>query len=453
LFRNILDVVSKNGNMLISLGLKPNGAMQDCEVAFLKDLATWTRAVGEGIFATRPWLVYGGLEPGQESGEFELDKKGIVFEDPTTVRRGRLKMHEGDIRFTRNKDGKTNHAARLSWPEEPLTLASFSAKGVGKEANVPLGVCVGATRAAGSVGGHPHGRDVRRELSARKGKARFLSGLVGQMMGRMNMKRVVTSAALLCALAAPLPAEDAPKPSSHTVRDLEGWTVRVDDRLLAPPNDELGARALRFLEARLFDIKAVVAAEPLARLQAVPIVLDLTHGKLGAAQYHPSAGWLANNGYATNLEKCVHIPQAADLPTPRSINEQPWFVLHELAHAYHDQVLGFEEPRIRKAYDDFKQSGHGEQALLYDGRRVRHYGLTDAKEFFAEMTESYFGVNDFFPFNRAELMTAEPEIYELMRAIWGPVAGGRRTSATQRKTSPRSQRQRVCAGSVRSKNL
>ena len=39
------------------------------------------------------------------------------------------------------------------------------------------------------------------------------------------------------------------------------------------------------------------------------------------------------------------------------------------------------------------------------------------------MTESYFGLNDFFPFNRAELMTAEPAIYELMQAIWGPVAG------------------------------
>jgi alpha-L-fucosidase 2 len=49
--------------------------------------------------------------------------------------------------------------------------------------------------------------------------------------------------------------------------------------------------------------------------------------------------------------------------------------------------------------------------------------MTDHKEFFAEMTESYFGENDFFPFNRAELMTAEPEIFELMQAVWGPVAG------------------------------
>ncbi len=232
---------------------------------------------------------------------------------------------------------------------------------------------------------------------------------------------------ILCAAAGvvlsdPVLAQPA-KPASHSIRRVEGWTVRVDDRLLAPPNEALGAGALRFLECKLADIKAVVAAGPLARLQTVPIVLDLSHGKLSSMQYHPSADWLEENGYSTNLVQCVHIPVAAELATPRNINEQPWVVLHELAHAYHDQVLGFEDPRILTAYERFKKSGHGDAALLFNGERVRHYGLTDHKEFFAEMTETYFGENDFFPFNRAELLSAEPEILELMQAIWGPVAG------------------------------
>ena len=84
------------------------------------------------------------------------------------------------------------------------------------------------------------------------------------------------------------------------------------------------------------------------------IVLDLTHGKLRAMQYHPSADWLKANGYSTDLVKCVHIPEAADLPTPRNITEQPWVILHELAHAYHDQVLGFEEPRILRGLRGFQ---------------------------------------------------------------------------------------------------
>ena len=219
-------------------------------------------------------------------------------------------------------------------------------------------------------------------------------------------------------------------PITHTDRQLEGWTLRVDDRLTLPANVELGARALRFLAGKLVDIRAVVQPDALAKLQTIPIVLDLDHGDLRSLQYHPDAGWLADHGYATNLAKCVHIPRAADLATSRNINEQPWVILHELAHAYHDQVLGFDDPRILLAYEHYKKSGHGDATLLFDGTKVQHYALTDHKEFFAEMTEAYFGENDFFPFNRAELMMAEPTIFELMHAIWGPVAGGKARPVT-----------------------
>jgi putative heme-binding domain-containing protein len=208
------------------------------------------------------------------------------------------------------------------------------------------------------------------------------------------------------------------KPSSRTERNIRGWTVRIDDRLLKEPKDDLGKRALRFLENKLADIQAVVPTDKVKQLQEVTIVLDLSHGKLTSMQYHPSSDWLKKNGYSFDLAKCVHIPRAADLPTKRNINEQPWVILHELAHAYHDQVLGFEEPRIKEAYEKYRKSGHGDKTLLYDGRDVRHYALTNQMEFFAEMTEAYFGVNDFFPFNRAELKKAEPEIYILLKDVW-----------------------------------
>lgn len=231
--------------------------------------------------------------------------------------------------------------------------------------------------------------------------------------------------ALLLACLAPLaraaepPAKDEPaKPTTRTDKTIEGWTVRVDDRLLRAPDDELGKRAMRFLEGKLSDIKVVVPADKVKKLQSVVIVLDLSHGKLSSMQYHPSAGWLKANGYSADLEKCVHIPKAADLPTKRSINEQPWVILHELSHAYHDQVLGFDEPRVKEAYEKYKKSGRGDNTLLFNGKRVKHYALTTPMEFFAEMTEAYFGVNDFFPFTRGELKESEPEIFDLLAIIW-----------------------------------
>src|SRR5690606_25834878 len=113
------------------------------------------------------------------------------------------------------------------------------------------------------------------------------------------------------------------------------------------------------------------------------------HGKLTSIQYHPSEGWLVANGYSPRLAKCVHLPVAADLATSRNIREQPWVILHELAHAYHDQELGFDEPRVKHAFARFRESGRGESALLHDGTRVKHYGLSNEKEFFAEMSESF----------------------------------------------------------------
>ncbi len=217
---------------------------------------------------------------------------------------------------------------------------------------------------------------------------------------------------------------EPPKPASHTKRVVEGWTIHVDDRLLKGPDAGLGADALKLLEARLADIVRLMAPDRLAKLRKVPIWLDRTHGRLGAMQYHPSAGWLKKNGYPTALEKCVHIPNAAGFVTPHHQHRQPWSTLHELAHAYHDRELGFNEPRIKAAWKQAVESKRYDRILLVNGRKTRHYALTDQKEFFAEMSEAYFGMNDFYPFNRAELADENPEVYKLLREIWGPTPDG-----------------------------
>ncbi|QOV89549.1 hypothetical protein IPV69_25715 [Humisphaera borealis] len=155
----------------------------------------------------------------------------------------------------------------------------------------------------------------------------------------------------------------------------------------------------------------------------MPIQLDLTHGELHPMQYHPSAGWLKGKGYSEQLAKSVHIPSVDDFLSPFESHRQPWAVLHELAHAYHDRVLGFDEPRIIAAWKKFRDSGRYKSVLTSPGSMREHYGLTNEKEFFAEMTESYFGSNDFYPFVAGELKQAEPEIFELMHDIWGPLPG------------------------------
>ncbi len=71
--RMLADIVSKNGNLLLSIPVRGDGTIDADEVAFLEGLAKWMDVNGEGIFATRPWVIYGegpAAEEKPESGQF-----------------------------------------------------------------------------------------------------------------------------------------------------------------------------------------------------------------------------------------------------------------------------------------------------------------------------------------------------------------------------------------------
>ncbi len=227
--------------------------------------------------------------------------------------------------------------------------------------------------------------------------------------------------------------EKAPLPTAHTTRHIEGWNVRVDDRLLNGDNTAMGERALKLLTARLVAITIVVPEKSLAKLREITIELDLNYGDLRVMQYHPDAGWLKERGYSEKLAKCVHIPALEDFLSPTENLRMPWVVLHELAHGFHDQTIGFEDPRVIAAWKRFCDSGKYKSVLTTSGQKREHYGRTDQMEFFAEMTECYFGSNDFYPFVTGELKQEEPEIFALLTDIWGALPG---VAPTKAKPAP-----------------
>ena len=204
-------------------------------------------------------------------------------------------------------------------------------------------------------------------------------------------------------------------------KDIEGWTVAVDPRLLTEEHREIGEKAFTALANHLQRVKYIVAQERVAELQKLRIWLELDNPKLGNMQYHPGRGWLVSHGHDPRLVKHVHIPRAKALFDRGMWAKHPYVVLHELAHSYHDQVLSFDQPDIVAAYKDMKEKGIYEKVLLYTGRKVKHYALSNHKEYFAESTEAYFGVNDFYPFVRAELEEHDPKMFELMERFWGKV--------------------------------
>lgn len=55
----LVDVVSKNGNLLLNIGPRPDGTIAEPEVEVLETIGAWLATNGEAIYGTRPWSVYG----------------------------------------------------------------------------------------------------------------------------------------------------------------------------------------------------------------------------------------------------------------------------------------------------------------------------------------------------------------------------------------------------------
>ncbi|MFT4513038.1 MAG: hypothetical protein ACI89X_004462 [Planctomycetota bacterium] len=202
------------------------------------------------------------------------------------------------------------------------------------------------------------------------------------------------------------------------VQDMHGWTVHVDPALLEGKEGAKGKRALSMLANHLERISLLLTGKQLKDMRKLELWIEHRHKTLNNMQYHPSAAWLRNHDCDVRLAKKVHIPIASQLLSREQLLKHPAVVLHELSHAYHHQVLGFDDQRVFNAFKKARDSAVYKRTLTHRGNTVRHYALTDHKEYFAEGTEAFLYRNDFYPFVRAELKQADPKLHEVLQQIW-----------------------------------
>jgi hypothetical protein len=234
----------------------------------------------------------------------------------------------------------------------------------------------------------------------------------------MNPKNIlITAVALLAACSLAIADEDA----SRETRNIEGWSVRIHRKLLEQ-DAAATARALELLTAQLREIKRTVPAAAVAHLQKVPLWISPEYpGIQPKAEYHPDARWLREHDRDPMMAKGVEFTNVRIFE--HEVTRMPCFVLHELSHAFHDQVLGFENPEIETAYQHAKASGSYDHVERHNGAGRpntfdRAYAMTNAKEYFAENSEAFFGTNDFFPFTSDELAKHDQEMFRLLKRLW-----------------------------------
>lgn len=126
----LIDIVSKNGNLMLNIPVRGDGTIDDDEVKVLEGLASWIAPNGEGVYATRPWKVYG-----EGPSVTNVAPKG-QFGGARDVRA----YTSEDIRFTGK--GDLLYAFVMAWPEDGKitikTLAQGSEHYPGNIAGVEL---------------------------------------------------------------------------------------------------------------------------------------------------------------------------------------------------------------------------------------------------------------------------------------------------------------------------
>jgi alpha-L-fucosidase len=110
---DLVDIVSKNGCLLLNIGPRPDGTIPEPEEAMLRDIGGWLAVNGEAIYGTRPFAVFGEGPTAVVEGPFaDTKRKAFTAED---------------VRFTVRD--RTVYAILLAWPENGKATIRSLARG------------------------------------------------------------------------------------------------------------------------------------------------------------------------------------------------------------------------------------------------------------------------------------------------------------------------------------
>jgi len=247
------------------------------------------------------------------------------------------------------------------------------------------------------------------------------------------MKKLLTTTLLILTITTTTTQAQLTAPG-YTNQTLHGFNILVQDTAFIA-DSALTQTALDLLETKLEEIvNFCLEPEIIDSFQATSIFMDWNTSS-GAAVYHPSEAWLIANGYIPEKAKCIELSNIINFINWTNQN-QPYMVMHELAHAYHHRRYNFSHLGILNAYNNAVTQNLYTNVQYHTGggnyiTQAQAYALTNEFEYFAELSEAWFGLNDFFPFIKTELETYDPVGYAVLESIWIPS----QTTATINETA------------------
>jgi hypothetical protein len=217
------------------------------------------------------------------------------------------------------------------------------------------------------------------------------------------------------------PAKESP-PGYYT-RAIAGFKTTISNTAYNR-SDEAEGQPLGCIESEFAKLREIFPNRIAKQLAAVPVWIEWDHADAlsptALAVYYSTEGeGLWREGIDPRKQKAVCILSLKAVYEAKSTGRmKKTVILHELAHAVHDQMIGFDNSFVYNAFRQSRARGLYDQVKHDpDGRMGPAYAATNSAEYFAELSGAYLDRLDYFPHNASELRDHDSVGYEIMEKV------------------------------------
>ena len=240
---------------------------------------------------------------------------------------------------------------------------------------------------------------------------------------------------------APPKLQDKPKVkvAGYRAYTVQGFTVLIHDDVFEADANKFERPPLEVLDRELATVVKVVNAKSAEALRRLVVWVEWDEAATGVENGRPGVTVAVYRGGGPDVMAAEGLhplkAKTVDVLNMKALTRehQPkrdsarCVLLHEFAHAVHDQLLGRDNAPIKAAY------AQGMERKLYDQKT--HYAATNAVEFFAELTCCYLDRLPYYPNTRDDLKKHDPATFKLMETVWSASAN-KALVASSKETKP-----------------
>ncbi len=204
---------------------------------------------------------------------------------------------------------------------------------------------------------------------------------------------------------------------NELLKELEGFCIVFTEKAL-PKNDVEFEKVLELLQSNIKTMNLIAPKLSMIKSHATIWVTNFDW-QPSAMVTHFSPDWLKENKMDERMAVGIEITNTKNFLKWSVKGDQPLMLFHEAAHVFHYVLLGDKKILIEEAFQTAVKDKKYEKVDYHHGKaQLKAYAINNAFEYFAELTEAYFGDNDYYPYTKNDLKNHDPKAFKILSEIY-----------------------------------